>query len=161
MLAAKLLSVSHNAAKADFVALDCLRTVPTVQIRHPEGSKRVLRKERSCCCNFRKRHVFRRSLEGLPSSPVFCRLATPDRSLRLCKVVPRRRPQQTALNKSDKASTTTQCMVLGTVSATDAASQQLRLDYITTKPLRQPGRLLLVRRFPELLHAPRYMQVMT
>ena len=37
----------------------CLRTVPTVQIRHPEGSKRVLRKERSCCCNFRKRHVFR------------------------------------------------------------------------------------------------------
>ena len=26
-------------------------------------------------------------------------------------------------------------MVLGTVSATNAASQQLRLDYITTKPL--------------------------
>ena len=29
-------------------------------------------------------------------------------------------------------------MVLGTVSATNAASQQLRLDYITTKPLQQP-----------------------
>ena len=57
-LAAKLLSVSHTAAKADFVALNCLRTVPTVQIRHLKGSRRVLREERSCCCNFRKRHVF-------------------------------------------------------------------------------------------------------
>ena len=56
-LAAKLLSVSPTAAKADFVALNCLRTVPTVQIRHPKGLKRV-REERSCCCNFRKRHVF-------------------------------------------------------------------------------------------------------
>ena len=28
-------------------------------------------------------------------------------------------------------------MVLGTVPATNAASQQLRLDYIKTKPLRQ------------------------
>ena len=57
-LAAKLLSVSHTAAKADFVALNCLRTVPTVQIRHPKGPERILREERSCCCNFRKRHVF-------------------------------------------------------------------------------------------------------
>ncbi|KAL3131201.1 hypothetical protein ABBQ38_000500 [Trebouxia sp. C0009 RCD-2024] len=32
---------------------------------------------------------------------------------------------------SDKASTATQCMVSGTVSATNAASQQLRLTYIT------------------------------
>ena len=32
--------------------------VPTVQIRHPKGPKRVLREQRSCCCNFRKRPVF-------------------------------------------------------------------------------------------------------
>ena len=57
-LAAKLLSVSQIAAKADFVALNCLRTVPTEQIRHRKGSKRVLLEERSCCCNFRRRHVF-------------------------------------------------------------------------------------------------------
>ena len=51
-LAANLLLVPHTAAKADFVALNCLRTVPTVQIRHPQGPNRVLREERSCCCNF-------------------------------------------------------------------------------------------------------------
>ena len=44
-------------------------------------------------------------------------------------------PKKKKKKKKDKASTATQCMVLGTVSATNAASQQLRLDYITTKPL--------------------------
>ena len=68
-LAAKLLSVSHTAAKADFVALDCLRTMPTVQIRHPNGLKVVLREDRSCCCNFRKRHVFADLLKDFRQIP--------------------------------------------------------------------------------------------
>ena len=42
-LAANLLLVLHTAAKADFVALNCLRTVPTVQIRHPQGPNRCVR----------------------------------------------------------------------------------------------------------------------
>ena len=51
-------------------------------------------------------HIHKASLQGLPSNSVFCRFTTPDRSLRCCKVVPCRRRQQTARNKSDKASTT-------------------------------------------------------
>ena len=57
-LAARLLSASQTAAKADFVALKCPRPVPTVLIRHPKSVRHVLREERSCCWNFRKRHVF-------------------------------------------------------------------------------------------------------
>ena len=53
-----LFSVSHTAAKVDSVALNCLRTEPTVLTRHPKGLRRVLREKRSCCCNFRRRHVF-------------------------------------------------------------------------------------------------------
>jgi hypothetical protein len=43
--------------------------------------------------------------------------------------------QQTALKKPFKRRAATQCMVLGTVSSKDITAQQLRLDYITPKPL--------------------------
>ena len=138
-LAAKLLSVSQTAAKADFVAPNCLRTVPTDQIRHPKGSKRVLRGERSCCCNFRKRNVFAdlcKDFRQTPSSAASRRQIRPSDAAESSPVFADSKQRE---NKPDKASTATQCMVLDIVSATNAASQQLRLDYITTKPPRQPG----------------------
>jgi len=70
---------------------------------------------------------------------VFCSLASSIASQGCCEVVLRRQKQQTALKKPDKPRIAAQCMVLGTVAATSVASQPLRLDYITTKPLLHPS----------------------
>jgi len=47
----------------------------------------------------------------------------------------KKKKKKTALKKPDKSRIAAQCMVLGTVAATSVASQPLRLDYITTKPV--------------------------
>jgi len=69
---------------------------------------------------------------------IFCRAAEPNVFQKCRKNILRDQRKQTALKKPDKARATTQSMVLGTVSATDIMAQPLRLNYITTKPLRQP-----------------------
>ena len=76
-----------------------------------------------------------RSLQRLLQNSVFCSLASSIASQGCCEVVLRRQKQQTALKKPDKSRIAAQCMVLETVAATSVASQPLRLDYITTKPL--------------------------
>ena len=78
----------------------------------------------------------RRSLKRPPSNSVFCRAAKPGVSQRCKKNILCRQRQQTALKKSNKARAATQCMVSGTVFATDVTSQPLRLSPYAKKDLK-------------------------
>ena len=67
-----------------------------------------------------------RSLKRPLQNRVVCRSANSSTSQRCHKLVPSPQRRQTAQEKPDKSWIAAQCMVLGTVSATDVASQPLR-----------------------------------
>ena len=91
----------------------------------PKGREGVLCGKRSCCCNFRK-SMSSQIFVTTPAKLRLRRSAQPGSFPRCYEVVSRRQRQAAARNKSDKVRTATQCMVPGTVCATDVTSQPLR-----------------------------------
>jgi len=123
-LTAKLLLVLCTTAQAVFEALYDIST----------GKRDVFAGSGAAAAASKKACLHRSSKRPL-SNCGFCRAAEPNVFQNCRKIILRHQRQQTALKKPDKTRATTQCMVMGTVSATDITAQPLRLDYITTKPL--------------------------